>query len=229
MGGKMSNAYYRDYRATHKKQRAALVKDSMVRCRYAITSEDVQALLQTQDNRCAICKDPFSDTNRPYIDHCHSSGWVRGLLCRDCNFAIGLLKETVSNFQSAVEYLISTAVPTEFNFVAQKDALHKPPSRHRLGVVLSREIRDRISKSRAGISTPAWNKGIPLTEVHKAALRKPKSFVPLRGPMPDSQKESIRKTLKSQVTPESREALRQRAILGAAARWGKVSNAKSGQ
>ena len=145
----------------------------MNRCRYALTPEAFQTFLQKQNYACAICKEQFFEDSIPYIDHDHSSGWVRGLLCRDCNFAIGLLNEDIDRFQSAAEYLIATAVPTEFNFGAAKAAVRKPPSRHRRGVVLSNETRQKISESKVG-NSPAWNKGKPWSEETKTRMRKPK-------------------------------------------------------
>lgn len=39
------------------------------------------------------------------VDHCHSSGVVRGLLCHNCNRALGLLKDSTRNLESAIRYL----------------------------------------------------------------------------------------------------------------------------
>jgi hypothetical protein len=41
------------------------------------------------------------------VDHCHTTGNVRGLLCHNCNRGIGLLKELPSNFIKAIKYLES--------------------------------------------------------------------------------------------------------------------------
>ena len=170
MGGKMSNEYYRDYRSAHKEQRALISKDSVSRCRYAITPEEFQSLLTKQHNACAICQEKFSEANRPYIDHDHDSGWVRGLLCRDCNFAIGLLREDIDRFQAAADYLVSTAVPTEFNFGAAKAAVRKS-KKHTAEFKLAMSKRHKGNKYRQGIAP--WNKGIPWSEETKQKMRKP--------------------------------------------------------
>ena len=39
------------------------------------------------------------------VDHCHTTGKVRGLLCQSCNTGIGLLKEDTKLFMAAIEYL----------------------------------------------------------------------------------------------------------------------------
>lgn len=39
------------------------------------------------------------------IDHCHKSNKVRGILCRNCNVSLGLLKDNVQTLKNAVKYL----------------------------------------------------------------------------------------------------------------------------
>lgn len=58
-----------------------------------------------QDGRCAICKELPANGERLVVDHCHTSGAVRGLLCKPCNLAIGLMKDKVERMASAILYL----------------------------------------------------------------------------------------------------------------------------
>jgi hypothetical protein len=166
----MSNAYYKDYRSKHPKQRSQIIRDSKNRCLYGITSEEVQSFLRKQDNACAICHDKFSEASLPYIDHDHASGWVRGLLCRDCNFAIGLLREDIDRFQFAVDYLVANAVPTEFNFGAQKAAVRKT-LKHTDEFKEAMSVRQKGNTHRQGIAP--WNKGKAWSEATKQKMRKP--------------------------------------------------------
>ena len=59
-----------------------------------------------QDNRCAICgampKKPL------FVDHCHVTGKVRGLLCVSCNTALGLLKDSITALEQAIKYLLKS-------------------------------------------------------------------------------------------------------------------------
>jgi hypothetical protein len=78
--------------------------------RYGITVEDYNFLLQQQNYSCAICKtkDPSSkrkSSNKFHVDHCHSTGKVRGLLCNSCNAAIGYLNDDENNLIAALRYL----------------------------------------------------------------------------------------------------------------------------
>jgi len=67
--------------------------------RYGITVEFYNELLEKQNKACAICTLP--ETRRHQngkvknlsVDHCHSTGKVRGLLCYSCNTSVGFMKE----------------------------------------------------------------------------------------------------------------------------------------
>lgn len=61
---------------------------------------------------CAVCQRPESvidprkgETKELAVDHCHETGRIRGLLCNNCNRAIGLLGDSVELLLKAVEYL----------------------------------------------------------------------------------------------------------------------------
>lgn len=79
--------------------------------RYGITWEDYQSLLDKQDGKCAICLTDNAQNNRTsgklFIDHCHSTGKVRGLLCSKCNHALGQFNDDENLLLSAVTYLRS--------------------------------------------------------------------------------------------------------------------------
>jgi hypothetical protein len=54
---------------------------------YGLTVHEFDAILARQGNACGICRRSFRGT--PHIDHCHLTGWVRGLLCGGCNTGLG--------------------------------------------------------------------------------------------------------------------------------------------
>jgi hypothetical protein len=77
-----------------------------------ITRDQYHEMLKTQENKCAICKNPETRRNvrgteitRLCIDHCHKTGKVRQLLCHSCNTGIGKFKDSVALLQEAIEYL----------------------------------------------------------------------------------------------------------------------------
>lgn len=74
------------------------------RYRYGITLEDYEAMLERQDGGCAICGRP-PQGKRLSVDHNHSNGRVRGLLCVRCNSAVGLLDDDPTWSRRAEAYL----------------------------------------------------------------------------------------------------------------------------
>lgn len=71
---------------------------------------DFDSLLNSQGGLCAICgtNKGFSgggDNRRLAIDHCHTTGAVRGLLCGNCNRMLGLVKDSVETLKNAIKYL----------------------------------------------------------------------------------------------------------------------------
>ena len=69
--------------------------------KYGITKENYQDMLVTQRGCCASCGDL---TDKLVVDHCHTSGKVRALLCHGCNTALGLLKEDIERCEALIEY-----------------------------------------------------------------------------------------------------------------------------
>ena len=77
------------------------------RRRYGITPAEYDQMLSNQNGACKICgsKDSKKGDHRFMVDHCHTTGRVRGLLCGPCNSAIGLLGDNISTLQNAINYL----------------------------------------------------------------------------------------------------------------------------
>lgn len=75
---------------------------------YGLTIEEYEAIKEEQNGLCAICKNPPSGKG-PYgklhVDHNHTTGEIRGLLCSPCNKAIGIFKENINYLESAIKYL----------------------------------------------------------------------------------------------------------------------------
>jgi len=69
---------------------------------YGLTRENWDALLCSQDGLCDVCDTELVD---PCIDHCHSSGKVRGMLCRLCNIAAGALHDSPTIANQLTNYL----------------------------------------------------------------------------------------------------------------------------
>ena len=75
--------------------------------KYKMTPEEFTFLLESQENKCAICEtsDPGGRYNKFHVDHCHNTEKVRGLLCHRCNYALGYFQDNSSNLLRAIQYL----------------------------------------------------------------------------------------------------------------------------
>ncbi len=69
---------------------------------YGISLEDFARMLDKQDHSCAICK---KKTDKLFVDHCHETGTVRGLLCMNCNTGLGHFKDSPKLLKEAVKYI----------------------------------------------------------------------------------------------------------------------------
>jgi hypothetical protein len=75
---------------------------------YGLTNEQYFQLLQEQGNKCAICGGINSSNKKILdVDHDHKTGIVRGLLCNQCNQALGLFGDDVRLLEVAINYLKS--------------------------------------------------------------------------------------------------------------------------
>jgi hypothetical protein len=77
---------------------------------YGITVEEYDKMVIKQKGLCAICGNPETAIQSGKIrelnvDHNHNTGEIRGLLCRNCNCALGLLDDDIDVLLKAVKYL----------------------------------------------------------------------------------------------------------------------------
>ena len=81
-------------------------REAFDRFKYGLEPEHKQALLEKQNYGCAICGYKFGQKKGDIkVDHCHSQGHVRGLLCDLCNRGLGYFKDNVDSFKNAINYL----------------------------------------------------------------------------------------------------------------------------
>jgi hypothetical protein len=93
------------YNAENKKARAAYRKAYHVLKNYGITLEEKKKMLNGQRNKCKICLQEFNDKVVSCVDHCHTMGNIRGLLCRQCNIGLGNFQDNPLALIKAAEYL----------------------------------------------------------------------------------------------------------------------------
>ena len=82
-------------------------KNSLKR-NYGIDYQVFQSIVIAQNNQCAICHTNLDGSTKgltPHMDHCHATKKIRGVLCAQCNFALGHFKDNKKLLLSAVQYL----------------------------------------------------------------------------------------------------------------------------
>ena len=81
---------------------------------YGLTEDDVHALLERQDGKCASCSRDITGVTIKKrgavcpdlrVDHCHTTGIVRGLLCNKCNVGIGCFDDKPELLEKAAAYI----------------------------------------------------------------------------------------------------------------------------
>jgi hypothetical protein len=110
----MRNYYYANGRKTYsnKNDDEKLVsRRKQTYAKYGMTEDDYNEMYVKQRGVCAVCFKPETclsnngKIKRLAVDHDHETGEVRGLLCNNCNRAIGLLGDDLDILQSAIDYL----------------------------------------------------------------------------------------------------------------------------
>src|SRR5882762_3909116 len=69
--------------------------------RYRMKPGEYDERVKQQKGKCLICQ----QEKKLYVDHCHDTMKVRGLLCHHCNVGIGSLKHDMKIIQAALKYL----------------------------------------------------------------------------------------------------------------------------
>lgn len=82
--------------------------------RYGLTRAAFDTMLEAQGGRCAICRTISPPTGRHsrdgwHVDHDHTTGRIRGLLCRACNHLLGNAEDSIARLEAAIAYLARDA------------------------------------------------------------------------------------------------------------------------
>ena len=92
-----------DSRGRNRKKTAYNNWISGLKRNFGMSEDDYKEMLEYQDGLCAICE--TKTKYRLCVDHCHTTGRIRGLLCRRCNSALGMLGDNEEGLRKAFEYV----------------------------------------------------------------------------------------------------------------------------
>jgi hypothetical protein len=96
-----SKAWYKN----NPEKRKKINRKAKLKKHYGLTLEEFDDLLKKQGGTCKTCWSPPEKGKDLFVDHDHSTGFVRGLLCHACNASIGLLKENRDTMREIICYL----------------------------------------------------------------------------------------------------------------------------
>lgn len=86
-------------------------RERHLKINYSLSKDEYDSLVKEQNGCCAICGKPehrklkTGEIKPLSVDHCHTTGEVRKLLCNDCNALLGFCKEDISILEKSIEYL----------------------------------------------------------------------------------------------------------------------------
>ena len=98
----------KEWRDANKARADRNSRSSYMRKRYGISIEQYESLLLNSGNACAICSQRPNGTrarSRLHVDHCHVTGKFRGMLCPNCNTALGMVKDNIKTLRLMIAYL----------------------------------------------------------------------------------------------------------------------------
>lgn len=73
--------------------------------KYGLNKDTYEALLESQNNTCAITGLKPNEGDKLQVDHCHATGKVRGLLLKNINKALGVFKDNPDWLRNAADYI----------------------------------------------------------------------------------------------------------------------------
>lgn len=102
----MRTSYHREWRAKNLDKSRTYSRKSNLKKKYNLTLEAAAALEAKYGYACAICKGKPSGRKRHLdIDHCHTTGTIRGVLCAKCNKLLGLANDSIERLTQVINYL----------------------------------------------------------------------------------------------------------------------------
>lgn len=78
-------------------------KDKWLKTTYGINFQEFQKMVNTQEGKCLTCQKLCEDL---HVDHCHTNGQIRGLLCGPCNRALGMVYDNPETLKRMIDYLL---------------------------------------------------------------------------------------------------------------------------
>ena len=102
---KCANGRRANWKQNNPKKCTASHRKSLLKTRYGVTLEQYDKIFEGQGGSCAICGEVNKSGYRLAVDHDHSTGKIRSLLCQNCNRKVGEIESNPGLFDKLVVYL----------------------------------------------------------------------------------------------------------------------------
>jgi hypothetical protein len=102
------NAYQKKWRSENSEAHAMTAKYSKVKRKYGLSREEYDKLME--QTHCQICEADLRERKNltqygAHLDHCHTTGKIRGVLCGACNIGLGHFRDNPEFLRRAADYL----------------------------------------------------------------------------------------------------------------------------
>lgn len=115
---------------------------------YGIALEERDALLAAQGFRCAACgREKQGGRRWWHVDHCHRDGQVRGILCTNCNVALGHVNDDIEHLNKLIRYIERANAHNQLHGSSDLCAVHE---------------EQRVHESDRGASGLGQDDGVPV-------------------------------------------------------------------
>jgi len=109
---KCKNCAQKETDSWREKQSSERLKDLYYQRTYGLSLKGFNSMFVSQKGQCLLCKTDLAleghPGNRAVVDHCHTKGHIRGILCNECNRGLGYFKDSPTTLLNAVKYLEGT-------------------------------------------------------------------------------------------------------------------------
>ncbi len=96
----------KEFREKYPDKNKESIRNATLKAKYGITSKQYDELFASQGYKCAVCN---CTQNNGYgkmpVDHCHTTGKIRAILCQSCNVTLGKVEEKEEILLALIEYL----------------------------------------------------------------------------------------------------------------------------
>lgn len=89
------------FRKENKEEMRAYYRRWHLQNKYGLTIDQYRDILNQQDGKCGAC----GSTHRLVIDHCHTTGTIRGILCDNCNKALGQVHDSTATLRGLIDWI----------------------------------------------------------------------------------------------------------------------------